>query len=59
MYAVFLMRSVLSVLSAVFGGVGVFFAVYSFSSPGLGMYAALCLVIAGGMSYILGADRST
>lgn len=55
MSTVLLMRSVLSVLSALFGGVGVFFAIYSFSSPDLCAYALLCLVIAGGIAYSLDA----
>jgi hypothetical protein len=55
MYAMFLMRSVLSVLSAVFGGFGVFLSVHSFSAPGLGIYAVLCLAAAAGIVYALDA----
>jgi hypothetical protein len=55
MHANFLMQSVLAVLSAVFGGFGVFLAIYSVSSPSLAAYAVVSLVTAGAIAFVLDA----
>lgn len=46
MLALFLLRSALSTVSAVFGGFGVFFVIHSFSRPSMASYALMFLGVA-------------
>ena len=49
----FLLQSVLRTVSAVFGGFGVFYLIFSFSAPSLAGLALVLLGAASGIAYCL------
>ncbi len=49
----FLLQSVLRTVSAVFGGFGVFYLIFSFSAPSLAGPALVLLGAASGIAYCL------